>query len=74
MIPFMTLDEAKEKLLALEANPAMNTVGRYSPLATKWPDSVMPFSEIHMSYLVKNKAVNPALYLSNLELMIRIRE
>lgn len=73
MTPFMTIDEAKEKLLSLEANPNMKTIGRYSPVATMWPDNVMPFSEIHLAYLVKNKAVNPALYLSNLELMIKIR-
>lgn len=73
MIPFMTLDEARAKLLSLEANPGMKTVGRYSPLATMWPDNVMPFSEIHLAYLTKNKTVNPALYLSNLELMIKIR-
>jgi len=73
MTPFMTLDEAKEKLLALEADPTMNTAGRYSPLATAQPGGTMPFSEIHLTYLMKNKSVNPAHYLSNLELMIKIR-
>ena len=34
----------------------------------------MPFSEAHLAYLTKNKAVNPAHYLANLELMIKIRE
>jgi len=69
----MTLDEARQKLRLLEADPTMKTVGRYSPAATDWPGNVMPFSEIHIAYLTKNKAVNPAHYISNLELMIKIR-
>lgn len=75
MMPtFMTLDEAKAKLLAYEADETMNTCGRYSPSATEWPDNVMPFSEIHIAYLTKNKTVDPAHYLSNLELMIKVRD
>lgn len=73
MPPFMTLDEAKAKLLLFEADPNMNTVGRYSPTATEWPDNMLPFSEVHLAYLIKNKTVDPAHYLSNLELMIKIR-
>lgn len=69
----MTIDEAREKLTAIEADPTMKTVGRYSPAAINWPDSIMPFSEIHLAYLTKNKSVNPAHYLANLELMIKIR-
>ena len=68
---FMSLEEIKEKLLSFENDPNMNTEGRYSPAAVDWPDSILPFSEIHLAYLRKNKAVNPAHYLSNLELMIR---
>lgn len=71
---FMTIDEAKARLVAIEADPTMKTVGRYSPTATKWPGNIMPFSEIHLSYLTKNKHVDPAHYLKNLELMIKIRK
>ena len=71
---FMTIDEVKARLVAIEADPTMKTLGRYSPAATQWPDSIMPFSEIHLTYLTKNKSVNPAHYLANLELMIKIRE
>ena len=71
---FLSLDVVKTRLLAAEADPTMKTVGRYSPSATMWPGNIMPFSEIHIAYLTKNKAVNPAQYLSNLELMIKIRE
>jgi hypothetical protein len=70
---FMTIDEAREKLIAIEADPTMKTVGRYSPTAVNWPDSILPFNEIHIAYLSKNKGVNPAQYLANLELMIKIR-
>ena len=71
---FMSLDAIKARLLTAEADPTMKTVGRYSPAATQWPGSNMPFTEIHLAYLSKNKSVNPAQYLSNLELMIKIRE
>lgn len=70
---FTTLDEALARLKTLEDDPTMNTAGRYSPSATDWPDNILPFREVHMAYLRKNKAVNPAHYLSNLELMIKIR-
>ena len=70
----MSLDAIKARLLTAEADPTMKTVGRYSPAATQWPGSIMPFTEIHLAYLSKNKSVNPAQYLSNLELMIKIRE
>ncbi len=71
---FMTLDEAKARLVTIEADPTMKTVGRYSPTAVQWPGNIMPFSEVHIAYLNKNKNVNPAQYLKNLELMIKIRE
>lgn len=73
VMDFMTLEEIKEKLRSLEADPTMKTIGRYSPAAIEWPDKTMPFSEIHLAYLRKNKTVNPVQYISNLELMIKIR-
>ena len=69
----MSLDAIKARLLTAEADPTMKTVGRYSPSSTQWPGNIMPFSEIHLAYLNKNKSVNPAHYLANLELMIKIR-
>lgn len=70
----MTLAEAKARLLSLENDPTMKTIGHYSPSATQWQNNIMPFSEIHLAYLTKNKLVDPAQYLSNLELMIKIRK
>ena len=70
---FMTLDEARVELKSFENDPTMNTVGRYTPSANDWPNNILPFSEIHIGYLTKNKAVDPEQYLSNLKLMIKIR-
>lgn len=70
----MSLDDAKAVLQSFEDDPSMITAGRYSPLAEEWPDSIMPFSEIHLGYLRKNKTVDPAHYLSNLRLMIHVRK
>lgn len=67
----MTLEEIKAKLTEFEDNPNMHTQGRYSPTATDWPDSILPFSEIHLAYLHKNRnKVDPQQYLQNLALMI----
>jgi hypothetical protein len=74
MIGSTTFDQIKEKLQSLEDDPTMKTVGRYSPTALEWPNSTLPFCEIHLAYLRKNKAVNPVQYISNLELMIKIRD
>lgn len=71
---FMSLEEVTARLKALEDDPTMNTAGRYSPTADEWPGNILPFREVHLAYLRKNKNVNPAHYLSNLELMIKIRE
>jgi hypothetical protein len=73
MMDVMTFDEIKEKLQAYEDDPTMATAGRYSPSACDWPDNILPFSEIHLAYLRKNKSMNPVHYLSNLELMIKNR-
>lgn len=69
----MSLEDVKVVLQSFEDDPTMNTAGRYSPTAHEWPDSIMPFREVHLAYLRKNKTVNPAHYLSNLKLMIKIR-
>lgn len=73
MMDTMTFDEIKAKLQSFEDDPTMTTAGRYSPSACDHPDNILPFSEIHLAYLRKNKSVNPMHYLSNLELMIKDR-
>lgn len=69
----MTLEEITEKLQELQDDPSMNTKGIYSPTATEYPEGVLPFKEVHLAYLRKNKHVNPAQYISNLEIMIKRR-
>ncbi|HRN90101.1 MAG TPA: hypothetical protein PLZ58_03620 [Candidatus Saccharibacteria bacterium] len=69
----MTLDEITEKLKQLEKDPTMHTKGMYSPTAVDYPGNVLPFSEIHLAYLRKNKLADPVQYIANLELKIKIR-
>ena len=73
MITFMTIEEIRTKLQALEDDPTMQTRDAYTPNVTDWPDGRMPFAEFHLTYLRSNKHVNPAHYISNLELMIKKR-
>ncbi|TAL14846.1 hypothetical protein EPN95_01305 [Patescibacteria group bacterium] len=69
----MTTDEVKSKLQSLQDDPTMKTVSKYSPTAVEWRGNRLPFVEIHLAYLRAHKLVNPAHYLSNLELMIKKR-
>lgn len=70
---YINLDEAREKLLLMQENPNMVTKSMYSPSATAYPDGQLPFVEIHLTYLRKNKLVDPAKYISNLAIMITQR-
>lgn len=69
----MTLDEARTLLLKMQDNPRMVTKSIYSPTATDYPDCQLPFVEIHLAYLRKNKLVNPSQYISNLAIMVTQR-
>jgi hypothetical protein len=69
----MTPEEIVTKLEQMQNDPSMVTKGIYSPTATDYPDSQLPFVQIHLAYLRKNKHVNPAQYISNLEIMIKKR-
>jgi hypothetical protein len=69
----MTPEEIFTKLEQMQNDPAMVTKGMYSPTAIDYPDNQLPFTQIHLAYLRKNKHVNPAQYISNLEIMIKKR-
>lgn len=69
----MTPEEIVKKLKSLQSDPKMKTISQYSPTAVDWPGSKLPFVEIHLAYLRTHKNVNPVHYISNLELMIKIR-
>jgi len=69
----MSLEEITEKLKSLEEDMTMVTESTYSPNANDYPNNRLPFVEVHLAYLRKNKQVNPAQYISNLEIMIKKR-
>lgn len=73
MQPQMTIEEITTKLEQLQSNPKMVTKSAYSPSAVDYPDNKLPFVQIHLAYLRKHHQVNPAHYLSNLEIMIKQR-
>lgn len=69
----MAESEIIAKLKSLQDDPTMNTKDAYSPTAVDWPGNRLPFVEVHLAYLRAHKQVNPAHYISNLELMIKKR-
>lgn len=69
----ITLEEVKNKLDVLLADPNMITLDAYSPDADSYPDGRISFVEQHLRYLRTHKNVDPIHYLSNLELMIKRR-
>ena len=66
-------NELVVKLKELEQDPTMKTESVYSPSATEDSQSKLSFTERHLTYLRKNRHVNPDHYLSNLALMIKKR-
>lgn len=73
MPPQMTIDEVTARLEQLQADPTMAAKSIYSPTAVDYPDNQLPFVQVHLAYLKKHRNVNPAHYLSNLEIMIKQR-
>ena len=69
----MTLEEARQQLLKMQNDPTMTTESKYSPTAVEYRNGQLPFVEIHMAYLRKNKLVDPSQYISNLAIMIKKR-
>ena len=69
----MTHEEVIFELKKLQDDPTMTTKSIYSPLANEYPENQLPFVEVHMNYLRKNKGTDPAQYLSNLRIMIKKR-
>lgn len=66
-------DQIISKLQRLCDDPTMSTKDFYSPQATDWPGSKMPFVHRHLSYLKSHKLIDPVGYLSNLALIIKKR-
>ena len=74
MQPTMTIEEITSKLEQLQSDPTMTTKSIYSPSAIDYPGNQLPFVQIHLAYLRKNKHVEASRYISNLEIMIKKRK
>ena len=69
----ITQDEVAARLNELLADPNMITLDAYSPDTESFPDNRISFVDQHLRYLRTHKNVDPANYLSNLELLIKKR-
>ncbi len=65
--------ELKEKLEAMEISERYSTEPSYSPVTEVYGDNLIPFAEKHMKYLLSHPSLDPLHYISNLELMTRVR-
>lgn len=74
MIDTKMADESLIILQDMERDPSLITKDAYTPNVALYPDGRMPFVDIHMAYLKSHKQVDPKHYLSNLRLMIKIRD
>lgn len=70
---YMQETEVLEELQVLLKDKTYNTVPGYSIDTETYPDHSVPFVEDHVNYLRKHPYVNPAHYLSNLRLMLKVR-
>lgn len=69
----MDESEVVQHLKALFEDDAYRTSPGYSIDAETYPDHVVPFIEEHTNYLKRHPQIDPAHYLSNLRLMLKIR-
>ena len=69
----ITQEEVAARLNALLDDPNMITLDAYSPDTESFPDNRISFVDQHLRYLRTHKNVDPANYLSYLELMIKKR-
>ncbi len=65
--------ELKQMLEKVEASDQHTTVPSYSPRTDLYADNLMPFIDKHLNYLRAHPNLDPRQYISNLELMTRIR-
>lgn len=70
---YMQEEEVIQELRLMLRDDAFRTEPGYSIDTEVYPDHVVPFIEEHTRYLKKHPQVNPAHYLSNLRLMLKIR-
>jgi len=63
----------QQSLRDMELDSSLKTEPSYTANVIAYPDMKMPFVESHLAYLTKHSEVEPAHYLSNLRLMLKIR-
>ena len=62
--------EARANLMAMESDENYKTISSYSPSSE---NGVLTFIDKHMNYLSLHSGVNAAQYVSNLQLITRVR-
>jgi hypothetical protein len=70
---YMQEAEIVSLLEEMSADTSYNTQCGHSIDTDAYPDNEMPFVDVHLRYLAKHPHVDPANYLSNLRLMLKIR-
>lgn len=64
----------REKLIALERNPSLNTrPSTYSANSAAYPSGQIPFVDKHFAYLMAHPKLDHDQYIANLRLMLKNR-
>lgn len=63
----------RETLRKMMDSTTYNTPASYSSNALQYPDKLIPFDDKHMNYLTCHPRLDADMYISNLQLMTRIR-
>lgn len=70
---YLQEEEVVTQLQAMADDLSYRTVPGHSIDTDAYPDNQVPFINVHLRYLSKHPHVDPANYLSNLRLMLKIR-
>jgi hypothetical protein len=65
--------ELKNRLEMMQSSDKYNTQPSYSPKSDLYEDNLIPFMDKHINYLNSHPLLDPIHYISNLELVTRIR-
>lgn len=63
----------RETLRDMMGNTKYNTASSYSSDTEQYPDKLIPFDDKHMNYLTSHPRLDADMYISNLQLMTRVR-
>jgi hypothetical protein len=70
---YLEESEIMQELRAMLEDASYRTMPGYSNDIDTYPNNAIPFVEEHLSYLKRHPQVNPAHYLANLRIMLKIR-